>query len=100
ALFEPALATLQDTPPERPLVFITGHTHKGSIDHFAGVTVINGGSVGAGGTGNLTEPTKMGIARLIFTADPSFQPLAADQVEIDPGTGSSTAKRERLDAPR
>jgi predicted phosphodiesterase len=98
ALFEQALAILNDTPPARPLVFITGHTHKAAIDHFAGVTVINGGSVGAGGTGNLTEPTKMGIARLIFTTEPSFQPLAADQVEIDPGTGSSTAKRERLDA--
>jgi predicted phosphodiesterase len=97
ALFEQALAILQDHPPERPLVFITGHTHKAAIDHFAGVTVINGGSVGAGGTGNLTEPTTMGIARLIFTSEPSFQPLAADQVEIDPGTGSSTAKRERLD---
>jgi predicted phosphodiesterase len=98
ALFEQSLAILKDTPPDRPLVFITGHTHKAAIDHFAGVTVINGGSVGAGGTGNLTEPTKMGIARLIFTSEPSFQPLAADQVEIDPGTGSSTAKRERLDA--
>jgi predicted phosphodiesterase len=98
ALFSQALEILKDQPPSRPLVFITGHTHKAEIDHFAGVTVVNGGSVGAGGTGNLTETTKMGIARLIFTTEPSFQPLAADQVEIDPGTGSSTAKRERLDA--
>ncbi len=98
ALFAQALEILKDQPPSRPLVFITGHTHKASIDRYAGVTVVNGGSVGAGGTGNLTETTKMGIARLIFTTDPSFQPLAADQVEIDPGTGSATAKRERLDA--
>jgi predicted phosphodiesterase len=98
ALFEQALAILEDQPPQRPLVFITGHTHKADIDHSAGVTIVNGGSVGAGGTGNLTEPTKMGIARLIFTNEPSFQPLAADLVEIDPGTGSSTAERERLDA--
>jgi hypothetical protein len=60
--------------------------------------VINGGSVGAGGTGNLTEPTDLGVARFIYTAEPSFQPLAADLVEIDPGTGSATARRERLDA--
>jgi predicted phosphodiesterase len=98
ALFEQALAILKDEPPERPLVFVTGHTHKAEIDHFAGVTVVNGGSVGAGGTGNLTEPTKMGIARLIFTSEPSFQPLAADLVEIDPGSGSATARRQRLDA--
>jgi predicted phosphodiesterase len=99
ALIEPALAILKDDPPQRPLVFIVGHTHKASIERFPGVDVINGGSVGAGGTGNLTEPTKMGIARLIFTSKPSFQPLAADLVEIDPGSGSATARRERLDAP-
>jgi predicted phosphodiesterase len=99
ALIEPALATLEDDPPERPLVFIVGHTHKAEIQRFPGVDVINGGSVGAGGTGNLTEPTKMGIARMIFTRDPAFQPLAADLVEIDPGSGSATARRERLDEP-
>jgi predicted phosphodiesterase len=98
ALFAQALAILKDTPPSRPIVFVTGHTHKASLEHFAGVTVINGGSVGAGGTGNLTEQTKMGIARLVFTDKPSFQPLAGDLVEIDPGSGDSTARRERLDA--
>jgi predicted phosphodiesterase len=100
ALFAQALEILKDSPPARPIVFVTGHTHKASLDHFAGVTVINGGSVGAGGTGNLTEQTKMGVARLIFTSKPSFQPLAADLVEIDPGSGDSTARRERLDAPQ
>jgi predicted phosphodiesterase len=100
ALFAQALEILKDKPPARPIVFVTGHTHKASLDHFAGVTVINGGSVGAGGTGNLTEQTKMGVARLIFTSKPSFQPLAADLVEIDPGSGDSTARRERLDAPQ
>jgi predicted phosphodiesterase len=99
ALIEPALATLKDRPPQRPIVFVVGHTHKADIQRLPGVDVINGGSVGAGGTGNLTEPTKMGIARLIFTRDPSFQPLAADLVEIDPGSGSATARRERLDEP-
>jgi predicted phosphodiesterase len=100
ALIEPALAVLQDDPPVRPLVFVVGHTHKASLDRFPGVTVVNGGSVGAGGTGNLTETTKMGIARLIFTSRPAFQPLAADLVEIDPGSGSATARRERLDEPQ
>ena len=99
ALIEPALAILKDRPPQRPIVFIVGHTHKADIQRQPGVDVINGGSVGAGGTGNLTEPTKMGIARLIYTRAPSFQPLAADLVEIDPGSGSATARRERLDEP-
>jgi hypothetical protein len=100
ALIESALAVLQDQPPQRPLVFVVGHTHKASLQSYPGVTVINGGSVGAGGTGNLTETTKMGIARFIFTSEPEFQPLAADLVEIDPGSGSATARRQRLDEPQ
>ena len=97
ALIEPALAILQDDPPDSPLVFIVGHTHEASLDRYAGVTVINGGSVGAGGTGNLTETTDYALARLIYTGDPNFQPLAADLITIDPGDGSSTASRERLE---
>jgi predicted phosphodiesterase len=97
ALIEPALEELLSQPPVRPIVFVTGHTHSPSIEHEPGVTVVNGGSVGAGGTGNLTEATDMGIARLIYNTDPSFRPLAADLVSIDPGDGSSTARRERLD---
>ena len=97
ALIEPALEELLAQPPVRPIVFITGHTHSPSIDHEPGVTVVNGGSVGAGGTGNLAEPTDLGIARLIYALEPSFQPLAADLVAIDPGDGSATARRERLD---
>ena len=99
-LMQPALELLKDQPPARPIVFIVGHTHKAAIEPYPGVTVVNGGSVGAGGTGNLTELTKMGIARLIFTSEPEFQPLAADLVEIDPGSGSATARRERLDEPQ
>ena len=97
ALIEPALAILQDDPPDRPLVIITGHTHEPDLDRFAGVTVINGGSVGAGGTGNLTESTDYALARLIYTIEPAFQPLAADLIEIDPDDGSSTASRQRLE---
>jgi predicted phosphodiesterase len=97
ALIEPALAVLEDDPPDRPLAFITGHTHEAGLERFAGVTVINGGSVGAGGTGNLTESTDYGLARLIYTTEPDFQPLAADLITIDPRDGSSSASRQRLE---
>ena len=50
-----------------------------------------------GGTGNLTEKTNIGIARFVFATKPSFEPLAVDLVSIDPGTGSSSARRTRLD---
>ena len=94
ALIQPALAVLRDRPPSRPLVFMVGHTHKADLQSQPGVTVINGGSVGAGGPSNLTEHTNIGIARFTYTLDPAFQPLAADLVTIDPGTGSSSARRQ------
>ena len=34
-----------------------------------------------------------------YERDPDFEPLAADLVSIDPGTGAATARRERLDEP-
>jgi predicted phosphodiesterase len=98
ALIAPALATLADDPPSRPVVFVVGHTHHADVERQPAVTVINGGSVGAGGTGNLTENTPLGLARLIYTIKPGFQPLAADLVTIDPASGSASARRERLDA--
>jgi predicted phosphodiesterase len=97
ALIQPALAILRDDPPSRPIVFMVGHTHKAELDPQPGVTVINSGSVGAGGPSNLTEKVNYGIARFTFTLKPSFQPLAADLVTIDPGTGDSSARRTRLD---
>jgi predicted phosphodiesterase len=99
ALIEPALAVLRDDPPSRPLMFVVGHTHRATLETLPGVTVVNGGSIGGGGTGNLAEdaPTDVGIARVIYAADPAFRPLAVDLVSIDPSSGSATARRERLD---
>ena len=93
ALIQTALTLLKDDPPDHPLVFLVGHTHQTDLKTQPGVTMINGGSIGAGGTGNLTETTAMSVARFVFTVKPSFQPLAADLVSIDPGTGSSSARR-------
>jgi predicted phosphodiesterase len=93
-----ALEDLKRKPPADPLAILVGHTHRAQITRQPGVTVINGGSVGAGGTGNLKESQKIGIARLSYEARPRFAPLAADLVQIDPATGSATARRERLDS--
>ncbi len=96
-LITTALQVLEDDPPQSPLVFFVGHTHKTGLEKDPGVTVLNGGSIGAGGTGNLGESTALSLARFVFTTEPSFQPLAADLVSIDPGTGNSEARREILE---
>jgi predicted phosphodiesterase len=101
---EPALAArgmeaLRRDPPSHPIVLLVGHTHHGDIELDRGLTVLNGGTVGAGGTGNLGEGSKIGVARMIYATGGGFAPLAADLVEIDPGNGSATAERFRLDEP-
>jgi predicted phosphodiesterase len=101
ALIAQTLDELKEAPPPTPLVFVVGHTHQAALDRQPNVDVINGGSIGGGGTGNLAdEETDVGLARMSYdVGGDGFQPLAADLVGIDPGTGAATARRERLDVP-
>ena len=99
ALLPKALDELDAEPRTRPLTILTGHTHHADLTRRPHATVINAGSVGAGGTGNLLEKTDIGIARFLYETQPRFQALAVDMVTIDPHTGSATARRERLDEP-
>jgi predicted phosphodiesterase len=101
-LIAKAVDELDVLPPERPLVFVVGHTHKPDLTRVnEQVTIVNGGSIGGGGTGNLAdeETTDIGLARLSYSVTGGFQPLAADLVGIDPGSGAATARRDRLDEP-
>jgi predicted phosphodiesterase len=100
ALIAQTLAELKRTPPPTPMVFVVGHTHQAALDRQPNVDVINGGSIGGGGTGNLADgQTDVGLARMSYDIGGGFDPLAADLVGIDPGTGAATARRERLDVP-
>jgi predicted phosphodiesterase len=95
-----ALAELEEAPPATPLVFLVGHTHQTALSRQPNVDVINGGSIGGGGTGNLADAaTDVGLARMSYDLNGGFSPLAVDLVEIDPGTGAATATRDRLDTP-
>lgn len=95
-----ALESLRGAPPNAPLLIVQGHTHKQSLDRFDALTVLNSGSVGGGGTGNLAEAGgDIGLARVTFTRLPAFAPRAADLVQIDPGDGEAQARRFRLDDP-
>jgi predicted phosphodiesterase len=99
-LLAETLAELEQAPPTAPLVFVVGHTHQIALTRRPNVDIINGGSIGGGGTGNLADAaTDVGLARMSYEAQGGFQPLAVDLVEIDPGTGAATATRERLDEP-
>ena len=99
ALLANALDELDAEQRPQPLLFFVGHTHHSELTRRPGATIVNAGTVGAGGTGNLLEQSKVGIARVTYETQPSFMPLAADLIEIDPGSGNATARRERLDEP-
>jgi hypothetical protein len=63
-----------------------------------GLLEVNGGTIGAGGTGNLIdERSDLSLAVITYRLQPTFLPLAVDQVSINPGSGSSSARRVRVD---
>ncbi len=99
ALLPDALKELDEENRATPLLFLVGHTHHSSLTRTPGATVINSGTVGAGGTGSLLKHLDVGIARVTYEMTPRFHPLAVDQIEIDPRSGNATARRERLDEP-
>lgn len=96
-LAERAIEELRADPPDAPLVLAVGHTHRPAVEQVApNVTLLNGGTVGAGGSGNLGEGQPIGLAVLTYQQEPAFAPVAADVVEIDPGDGSARAERHPL----
>ena len=75
ALIAAALDGPRGRPPTHPIVFVVGHTHMAALDHTRpGVTVINGGSIGAGGTGNLADVADQGRHRPPPLRDRPVQP--------------------------
>lgn len=80
-----------------PLLVAVGHTHRAEVDARGNVVQVNGGSIGAGGTGNLGGDTDLSLSVVTYRRAERFRPLAADTVAIDPGSGSARASRLRVD---
>jgi predicted phosphodiesterase len=100
ALAQLAVRQLRERPPAQPLILVVGHTHKLELARTSRLTVLNAGSVGGGGTGNLDEGTgKIGLARMTYDRGPKFAALAVDLIQIEPGSGEAQAQRVRLDEP-
>jgi predicted phosphodiesterase len=98
-LAAPALADLRARGVDAPPLVVVGHTHRQDVESAGEITEVNGGTLGAGGTGNLREGQDIGLAVVTIRRHP-FAPLAVDLVQIDPGTGSATARRERIPTSR
>lgn len=100
ALAQLTVRQLRERPPAQPLVLVVGHTHRLELDRTSRLTLLNAGSVGGGGTGNLDEGTaRIGLARMTYDRVPKFAALAVDLIQIEPGSGEAQAQRIRLDTP-
>lgn len=97
ALAQQALTRLKANPPDHPILFLVGHTHVQQLQVTRNVVVLNAGTAGGGGAGNLVEHQPIGIATLTFDVRSGFRPLATDLVTINPGNGAATARHEPLD---
>jgi hypothetical protein len=98
ALAETAIEALRADPPDHAIVLAVGHTHRPAAEEVApNVTLLNGGTAGAGGSGNLAEGQPIGLAVLTYRREP-FAPVAADLVEIDPGDGEVVGELSPADA--
>jgi predicted phosphodiesterase len=95
-LAAPALAALRAGRLAAPLLVLEGHTHVQAVLSTRAISEVNGGTVGAGGTGNLVEQQPIGLAIVTYRPRP-FAPLAVDLVTVAPGTGTGSARRLRLD---
>ncbi|MFA4927478.1 MAG: metallophosphoesterase [Patulibacter sp.] len=103
SLAEPVIERLraerreQSVDAETPsILFVLGDTHRIAVDAADGVLAVNGGTIGAGGTGNLDEGQNASLAIVTYERGP-FTPLAADLVTLNPGTGETVARRVRID---
>jgi predicted phosphodiesterase len=91
------LGDLRRNPPSHPITILDGHTHHLFLQADPNLLEVNGGTIGAGGTGNLGDRADYTLALVTYRLKPTPLPLAVDQVTIDPGDGNSSARRVRVD---
>jgi hypothetical protein len=92
------LSELRRDPPDHPIMVLDAHTHRLFLQADPNLLEVNGGTIGAGGTGNLIdERSNLSLAIVTYRLAPTALPLAVDQVTIDPGTGGASARRVRVD---
>jgi len=81
--------TLHEGSYRRPLTILTGHDHKQHVDKYGPITVVDGGSVGAGGVFGISK-TAVGFAYLNLST-PTLD--SVDLVQAEPFSGAAQADR-------
>jgi predicted phosphodiesterase len=74
----------------KPLTIATGHTHQQSLEKNGSVTIVNSGTIGAGGVFETGE-TGIGLAHLLFNSDGSLR--VSEFLLVEPFSGAAQANR-------
>jgi hypothetical protein len=78
-----------------PLTVVTGHDHLQHIDRYGAITVVDGGTIGAGGVFD-AGVSSSGFARLHFNGEtPELE--AVDLVAVEPFSGRGRGSRVVID---
>lgn len=77
-------------PDGPPLTILVGHTHRQRLDRYGPDTVVDSGSIGAGGPFGIGSET-IALAMLDIRADGELD--AVDLVSQDPSTSAARARR-------
>jgi hypothetical protein len=98
ALGRELAARIQAQDPDgAPLTILVGHTHRQRLDRYGPVTVVNSGSIGAGGLFGIGEQS-VGLA--LVDLDPFTNALEATTlISQNPSTDAARARRVITDNP-
>ncbi len=93
-----ALANLiwEADPEGEPVAILVGHTHRQRLERYGPVTVVDGGSIGAGGLFGLGTQS-VGFALLDFDSAGALE--ATDLIAQNPSTQSARAQRVVIASP-
>jgi predicted phosphodiesterase len=80
----------------QPVLVVTGHDHRAHVEREGVHTLVDGGSVGAGGAFGVGDEVSA-LAQVHL--DAGSRPLAVDLIEIEPASGQGEARRVVLDPP-
>jgi hypothetical protein len=81
---------------DAPLTIVCGHDHRQHVDRHGAITVVDGGTAGAGGVLAAGRSPSGWRAAL----RPTLAALrAVDLVQVEPFSGAAQARREVLDEP-
>ena len=88
-------AVLDEEGYSRPLTIVTGHNHYQRIDRLGSITIVNAGTLGAGGFLRVGQES-VGLGQMYLAGSPP-EVQSVDLIQVEPVSGQAQADRVVLD---